>query len=66
MTITASHARPGDILLDHAGKAWQRGTGRHDWATFDGPVVFYGPWSDEYGPQGELTLIARDGKPACS
>ena len=26
--------------------------------------MHYGPWVDSYGPQGELDLIARDGKPA--
>ena len=64
MTITASEARPGDILLDAAGTAWQRGDETFTWATFTGPVGFYGEWSDSYGPQGELVLLARDGKPA--
>jgi hypothetical protein len=27
-------------------------------------VFFYGPWQDSYGPQGELVLLARGGKPA--
>ena len=64
MTITVSEAHPGDILLDMAGQAWQRGDEAFNWSTFTGPVFFYGPWSDAYGPQGELTLLARDGKPA--
>ena len=64
MTITASQARPGDILLDTEGQAWQRGDKFYDWSTFAGPVGFYGEWSDTYGPQGELVLLARDGKPA--
>ena len=64
MTITASQARPGDILLDSGGTAWQRGDESFTWATFAGPVGFYGPWSDWYGPLGELVLLARDGKPA--
>ena len=33
------------------------------WAMFAGPVGFYGPWSDSYGPQGDLALLARDGQP---
>ena len=64
MTITAAEARPGDILLDSAETAWQRGPEVYSWATFTGPVVFYGPWMDAYGPQGDLVLLARDGKPA--
>ena len=64
MTITAPDAQPGDILLDSAGTAWQRGNEAFNWSTFTGPVGFYGPWFDSYGPQGELTLLVRDGKPA--
>jgi len=64
VTITASQAQPGDILLDSDGTAWKRGPELYMWATFAGPVGFYGPWSDSYGPQGDLTLLARDGKPA--
>ena len=64
MTITASAAEPGDILLDSTGQAWQRGPEFFTWATFTGPVGFYGPWDDAYGPQGELVLLVRDGKPA--
>ena len=64
MTITAAEAQPGDILLDSAGQAWQRGDKFYNWSTFTGPVGFYGEWSDTYGPQGDLVLLARDGKPA--
>ena len=64
MTITAVQAQPGDILLDSAGQAWQRGPEFFTWATFTGPVGYFGPWSDEYGPQGELVLLVRGGKPA--
>ena len=64
VTLTASEARPGDILLDANGTAWQRGDSSFTWATFGGPVTFYGPWSDSYGPQGELALLVRDGKRA--
>jgi hypothetical protein len=64
--MTLTDARPGDILLDSAGTAWQRGPEVYSWATFSGPVFFYGPWSDAYGPQGELVLLARDGKPAAA
>ena len=63
MTITAAEAQPGDVLLDSAGTAWQRGAGPSSWSTFDGPVSFYGPWLDSYGPQGPLVLLTRDGKP---
>ena len=64
MTITAAEAQPGDVLLDSEGTAWQRGAQLYFWATFTGPVGFYGPWQDSYGPQGPLTLLARNGKPA--
>ena len=64
MTITASEARPGDVLLDTEGQVWQRGDESYQWSTFSGPVGYDGPWSDAYGPQGELTLLVRDGKPA--
>ena len=64
MTITASEAQPGDVLLDSTGTAWQRGNEAFNWSTFSGPVGFYGPWFDSYGPQGELVLLVRDGKPA--
>ena len=63
MTITAAQARPGDVLLDGAGTEWQRGDEPFQWSTFDGPVLYEGPWSDAYGPQGELVLLVRDGKP---
>ena len=66
MKITAHQARPRDIVLDPDGVAWQKdGPGVFEWSTFaGGPVMHYGPWVDSYGPQGELDLIARDGKPA--
>lgn len=63
MTITASEALPGDILLDSTGTAWQRGPSFFTWSTFTGPVGYYGPWDEAYGPQGELALVVRDGKP---
>ncbi len=63
MTITAAEAQPGDILLDSGGQAWQRGPELFTWATFNGPVGYYGPWEDSYGPVGELTLLVRGGKP---
>ena len=64
MTITAAQAQPGDVLLDDTGTVWQRGDELFEWSTFSGPVGYYGPWSDAYGPQGELTVLVRDGKPA--
>jgi len=64
MTITASEAEPGDVLLDAGGTVWQRGPEIFTWSRFSGPVTYYGPWSGAYGPQGELVLLARDGKPA--
>ena len=64
MTITAPEAQPGDVLLDSEGTAWQRGDESYSWSTFNGPVGFYGPWDPSYGPQGELTLLVRGGKPA--
>jgi len=62
MTITASDAQPGDVLLDSAGTTWQRGDDVYTWATFAGPVGYYGPWQESYGPQGELELLARAGR----
>ena len=64
MTVTPAEAEPGDVLLDSAGTTWQRGSETFTWSTFTGPVFFYGPWLDSYGPQGELTLLVRGGKPA--
>jgi len=63
-TITAAEAQPNDVLLDASGTAWQRGGDEYSWSTFSGPAGFYGPWLPSYGPQGELALIARNGKPA--
>lgn len=63
MTITAAQALPGDVLQDSAGTEWKRGPRAFLWRTFDGPVLFEGPWRDEYGPQGLLTVLARGGKP---
>lgn len=63
--MTAHQARPGDVLLDGNGTEWKKiGPEVFEWATFDGPVFHEGPWLLEYGPQGDLTLIARGGKPA--
>ena len=64
MTITAAQALPGDVVLDGGGTCWQRGAERYNWSTFSGPVLVFGPWEDSYGPQGDLDLIARGGKPA--
>lgn len=62
--MRADQARPGDVVLDPQGKTWQR-TGENiwNWATFDGPVGYYGDWLPEYGPQGELVLLVRGGLP---
>jgi len=61
--ITAAEAQPGDVLLDAGETEWKRGPEFFSWSTFAGPVGFYGPWEDSYGPQGDLTLLVRDGKP---
>jgi hypothetical protein len=66
VTITADQAQPWDVLLDAEGTTWQRGSQHYFWATFTGPVDVYGPWEPRYGPQGELVLLVRDGKPAVS
>jgi len=52
------------VLLDAGGTTWLR-NGREpwDWSTFSGMVCYYGAWKDEYGPQGELVLLVRDGQP---
>lgn len=63
MIITVGHAQPGDVLLDSSGTVWQRGDEFYTWSTFSGPVLHFGPWEASYGPQGELTLLVRDGKP---
>lgn len=60
--ITAAEARPGDVVLDESEKVWQRGSELYFWATFDGPVGFYGPWDPSYGPQGPLFLLVRGGR----
>jgi hypothetical protein len=63
----AHQARVGDVLLDGHGKVWHRtGIEKWRWETFSGPVAYYGPWLPEYGPQGELTLLVRDGRPVPS
>jgi hypothetical protein len=63
----AHQARVGDVLLDGHGKVWHRtGIEKWRWETFSGPVAYYGPWLTEYGPQGELTLLVRDGRPVPS
>lgn len=63
-TITAAQAQPDDVVLDGTGQVWQRtGPEVFNWSTFTGPVGYFGPWLDSYGPQGELTLLVRDGKP---
>ncbi len=59
--ITAGEARPGDVLLDASGVTWQRGPQSYNWSTFAGPVGFYGPWQESYGPQGDLTVLVRNG-----
>jgi hypothetical protein len=61
--ITQGDARPGDVVLDVSGTCWQRGNEFFNWSTFSGLVFYEGPWQDSYGPQGELDLLARDGKP---
>jgi hypothetical protein len=63
MTITTGQALPGDVILDGDGTCWQRGDEFYNWATFSGPVLHFGPWEASYGPQGELTLLVREGKP---
>lgn len=61
------YAMPGDVLLDSSGKVWKK-TGRQvwQWTTFDGPVAYYGDWKPEYGPQGNLVLLVRNGAPVHS
>jgi hypothetical protein len=61
-TITAAGARPGDVVRDSAGTVWERGDEFYNWSTFSGPVLYFGPWEDSYGPVGELTLLKRDGR----
>lgn len=63
MTITAAEALPGDVVLDSTETEWKRGPDFHTWSTFAGPVMYFGPWEEAYGPVGELTLVVRDGKP---
>jgi len=62
--ITAGEAQPDDVILDAGGTAWQRGAEFYNWATFAGLVFYEGPWDPAtMGPQGELYLLVRDGKP---
>lgn len=62
MTITASHAQPGDVVLDRKGTEWKRGGDSRTWFTFEGLVTHEGPWKARFGPQGDLDLLVRDGK----
>jgi hypothetical protein len=66
VTITADQAQPGDVLLDAEGETWRRGSQHYFWARFTGAVDVYGPWKDSYGPQGDLVLLVRDGKPVAA
>lgn len=62
--MMAQDAQQGDVLLDPDGKVWLRsGENVWNWTTFDGPVGYYGDWLPEYGPQGELILLVREGRP---
>lgn len=61
--LAAADAQPGDVVLDGSGTEWKRGPERFNWSTFTGPVVYEGSWEDSYGPQGDLILLVRDGKP---
>lgn len=61
--LAATDAQPGDVVLDGSGTEWKRGPGRFNWSTFTGPVVYEGSWEDSYGPQGDLILLVRDGRP---
>lgn len=64
--MQVKYAMSGDVVLDENGKVWQRGAYPYSWSTFSGPVGFYGDWKPEYGPQGELVLLVRDGTPVYS
>jgi hypothetical protein len=59
--MDAIQARPGDVVLGKDGRFWRREDGPVIWSTFEGPVVFFGPWDPAYGPQGDLLLVFRDG-----
>lgn len=63
--MNVSEARPGDVVMDTQKPpvVWQRGDKFCDWSTFSGPVLYYGEWKELYGPQGDLVLLVRDGKP---
>lgn len=62
--MTADEAQAGDVVLDADGGCWQYGGKTGQWSTFSGPVAYYGPWLPAYGPQGELTLLVRNGHAA--
>ena len=61
MTITASEASPATCSSTPRGRCGSAGDELFQWSTFSGPVGYYGPWSDAYGPQGPLTLLVRAG-----
>jgi hypothetical protein len=63
--MRAEQAKPDDVVIDRQGKVWQRGAQDSPvvWSTFDGPVMYFGPWLPSYGPQGDLVLLARGGRP---
>lgn len=60
--MTTDELQDGDVVLDSDGKCWQYGGRTGQWSTFSGPVAYFGPWRPEYGPQGELVLLVRDGQ----
>ena len=64
--MQARDARPGDVVLAEDGRVYQAPAedGPGGWSVMQ-MIGFYG---DPAGtaPDGELTLLARDGKPAAS
>lgn len=61
--LTASDARPGDVVLAPDGNVYQAPTegGAGGWSAMQ-LIGFYGDPSAT-APEGELTLLLRDGRP---
>jgi hypothetical protein len=63
MPISASQARPGDVVLAEDGQVYQAPIegGAGGWSRME-MIGFYGD-PEATAPDGELTLLVRDGQP---
>jgi hypothetical protein len=64
--MRAPDARPGDVVLcEDDGQYYQApdGGGAGGWSVMQ-PIGFMSEGPESTAPDGELTLVARDGRPA--